>query len=59
VAEGRVTRFQAAHVSPEEIQEVVSNLSLAQEAPNFSPVRPVALPWPVNRLTEALEECRQ
>ena len=56
VAEGRVIRFQAAHVSPEEIRETMSNL-----ARGFVPAgevlsgvaRSVALPWPVNRLAES------
>jgi S-DNA-T family DNA segregation ATPase FtsK/SpoIIIE len=49
VAEGRVIRFQAAHVSPEEIREVVAYLARnGAMSPQFS------LPWPVNRLTEVL-----
>ena len=51
VAEGRVIRFQVAHVSPEEVREVVASLSLARKS--LSPAHPVALPWPVNRLTRA------
>lgn len=51
VAEGRVIRFQAAHVSPEEIREVVAHLvrhgNLSGQA---------SLPWPVSRLTEAFRE---
>lgn len=51
VAEGRVIRFQVAHVSPEEVREVVASLSPARKS--LSPARSVALPWPVNRLTRA------
>lgn len=47
VAEGRVIRFQVAHVAIEEIQEVVTYLT--QDEPLS---QPTALPWPVNRLTE-------
>jgi S-DNA-T family DNA segregation ATPase FtsK/SpoIIIE len=50
VAEGRVTRFQAAHVSPKEIRQVVTHLVQEEgEAP------PAAAPWtrPLARLTEA------
>jgi S-DNA-T family DNA segregation ATPase FtsK/SpoIIIE len=52
VAEGRVTRFQAAHVSPQEIRETVTYL--AQGKPAAAPVasRP-PLPWPVRLLTSA------
>jgi len=49
VAEGRVVRFQAAHVSPEEIREMVANL-----AQRGTPSRQASLPWPVNRLTRTL-----
>ena len=45
VAEGRVIRFQAAHVSPEEIRETVTYL--VQRA---VPQGQTALSWPVNRL---------
>ncbi|MEA3340179.1 MAG: DNA translocase FtsK [Chloroflexota bacterium] len=58
VAEGRVIRFQAAHVSPEEIREVVMHLAqgeVVQDTLSFAPpARAVALPWPVNRLSAAL-----
>jgi len=53
VAEGRVTRFQAAHVSPQEIREVVAHL--AQGKPATAPaISQVSLPWKVKRLTEVL-----
>jgi S-DNA-T family DNA segregation ATPase FtsK/SpoIIIE len=44
VAEGRVLRFQAAHISPDEIREVAAHLGRGETQ------QPVALPWPVNRL---------
>jgi S-DNA-T family DNA segregation ATPase FtsK/SpoIIIE len=47
VAEGRVMRFQVAHVSPDEVREVTA--WLAQEERQE---RAVYLPWPVNRLSE-------
>lgn len=47
VAEGRVMRFQVAHVAPDEIREVV--VWLAKEEHQE---RTVYLPWPVNRLSE-------
>jgi S-DNA-T family DNA segregation ATPase FtsK/SpoIIIE len=50
VAEGRVTRFQAAHVSPQEIREVVAHLE--QGKPATASVSQAALPWKVKRLTE-------
>jgi S-DNA-T family DNA segregation ATPase FtsK/SpoIIIE len=50
VAEGRVIRFQAAHVSPEEIREVAAHLAQGQATPSQFP-----LPWPVNRLTATLK----
>jgi S-DNA-T family DNA segregation ATPase FtsK/SpoIIIE len=46
VAEGRVIRFQAAHVSSEEIRAVVSHLAQRVAAPGHA-----VLPWPINRLT--------
>jgi S-DNA-T family DNA segregation ATPase FtsK/SpoIIIE len=46
VAEGRVIRFQAAHVSPDEIQNVTSHLAQRVAAPECA-----ALPWLANRLT--------
>ncbi len=57
VAEGRVTRFQAAHVSPEGIREVVTHMAqgeVVQDTLAFAPpARHVTLPWPVNRLSAA------
>jgi len=55
VAEGRVVRFQVAHISPKEIREVVVHL-----AQGGTPPRQISLPWPVNRLTSAFsrEETR-
>jgi len=57
VAEGRVIRFQAAHVSPGEIREVVTHLAqgeAVQDTLSFAPpAHHVALPWPVNRLSAA------
>jgi len=55
VAEGRVTRFQTAHVSPAEIREAVRRIENRQgEAlsvnPLLTPSRQVSLPWPVNQL---------
>jgi S-DNA-T family DNA segregation ATPase FtsK/SpoIIIE len=52
VAEGRVTRFQAAHVSPQEIREAVAHLE--QGKPARACVSQAALPWKVKRLTEVL-----
>jgi S-DNA-T family DNA segregation ATPase FtsK/SpoIIIE len=59
VAEGRVTRFQTAHVSPAEIRDVVRRMENRQgEAlsanPLLTPSRQVSLPWPVNQLTAVL-----
>jgi S-DNA-T family DNA segregation ATPase FtsK/SpoIIIE len=59
VAEGRVTRFQTAHVSPAEIREAVRRMENRQgEAlsvnPLLTPSRQVSLPWPVNQLTAVL-----
>ncbi|MFQ6100741.1 MAG: DNA translocase FtsK [Anaerolineae bacterium] len=57
VAEGRVIRFQAAYVSPEEIEEMVIHLAqgeILSASPSLaSATRRISLPWPVNRLTEA------
>lgn len=52
VAEGRVVRFQAAHISPEEIREVVA--SLAQSEAVLPPVSPS---WtrPLARLAETFK----
>ena len=47
VAEGRVVRFQAAHVSPKEIREGVTRLTLGEVVP-----QQLALPRPVTRLVE-------
>ena len=55
VAEGRVIRFQVAHVSPDEIQKVVIRLARDEImlAGAFTPAAPrFSLPWPVNRLAE-------
>jgi S-DNA-T family DNA segregation ATPase FtsK/SpoIIIE len=65
VAEGRVTRFQAAHVSPQEIREVVMGIGnggwrvereggevLPANLSSVAPAGRVALPWSVSRLTE-------
>jgi DNA segregation ATPase FtsK/SpoIIIE-like protein len=55
VAEGRVTRFQAAHVSPEEIQEVVACLvqgEVGSQQMVLQQAQGGALPWPVKRLTD-------
>jgi len=64
VAEGRVTRFQVAHVSPAEIREMVRRMESGEwrvengrggvwpADPSLAPSRQVSLPWPVDRLTE-------
>jgi len=49
VAEGRVIRFQVAHVSPAEVREMVASLSPARE--NLSPARLAILLHPLDRLT--------
>ena len=58
VAEGRVVRFQVAHVSPTEIQEVVAHLAQSKivfASPSRAyPACPIPLPWPVKRLGEVL-----
>jgi len=58
VAEGRVIRFQVAHVSPAEIQETVAHLAqgaVLPVGPSLAPpARLASLPWPVSRLTEVL-----
>ena len=54
VAEGRVTRFQAAHVSAEEIREKVARLAQGG-AYVVPPVSWPTLPWPVRRLAEVIE----
>jgi len=50
VAEGRMIRFQTAHVSPAEIQEVVARLvqgqALSATSTRALPARPTSLPWP-------------
>ena len=56
VAEGRVMRFQAAHVSPAEVREAVAHLAQGGLLPVASlapPTHRVSLPWPVSQLTEA------
>ena len=50
VAEGRVVRFQAAHVSLEEMGMMVDRL-----ARGVTSSRQAALPWPVNRLSGAFK----
>jgi S-DNA-T family DNA segregation ATPase FtsK/SpoIIIE len=64
VAEGRVIRFQAAHVSPAEIQEVVRRLGnggwrvnygpdqVLPAIPSLVPARRISLPRPADWLTE-------
>jgi S-DNA-T family DNA segregation ATPase FtsK/SpoIIIE len=54
VAEGRVIRFQAAHVSPAEIREIVGGMMEdgQGEVLHVNPSPRVSLPWPVGRLTE-------
>ena len=60
VAEGRVIRFQAAHISPGEIEETVIRLAQAEifsaGLTLVSSSRPVPLPWPMNRLAETFRE---
>lgn len=46
IAEGRVVRFQAAHVSPDEIRNAVTIMPQSGQEES-------RLPWPVNRLVEA------
>jgi len=53
VAEGRVTRFQAAHVSPQEIHEAVAHLAGGQPASGPAKAR-ASLPEPVRRLADVL-----
>jgi S-DNA-T family DNA segregation ATPase FtsK/SpoIIIE len=63
VAEGRVVRFQTAHVSPEDIREMVAYLmqgevmltGLSVDLPMERPF----LPWPTRRLTEVLRGGRR
>jgi S-DNA-T family DNA segregation ATPase FtsK/SpoIIIE len=67
VAEGRVIRFQAAHVSPAEIQEVVGRIEsggwrveggwgeVLSANPSVGPSHRVSLPWPVGRLAGVLK----
>ena len=54
VAEGRVVRFQVAHVSAEEIREKVARLARGGSCP-ASPASWPSLPWPVRRLAEVIE----
>jgi len=54
VAEGRVVRFQVAHVSAEEIREAVTRLARGGSCPASPASRP-SLPWPVRRLAEVIE----
>jgi len=59
VAEGRITRFQGAHVSPTEIQEVVTYLargeSVFASSPFAPPKRPTSLPRAMSRLAGMLK----
>ena len=50
IAEGRVIRFQVAHVSPREIRDTVANLNHTQTT-TTAPT--IALPWPVNQIARA------
>jgi S-DNA-T family DNA segregation ATPase FtsK/SpoIIIE len=54
VAEGRVIRFQAAHVSAEEVREAVARLARGGSYRD-SPASWPSLPWPVRRLAEVIE----
>ena len=66
VAEGRVTRFQVAHVSPTEIRDVVGRMrdggwrveddrnQVLSVTPSLAPSRPISLPWPVSQLSGML-----
>ena len=57
VAEGRVTRFQVAHISPDEIREVVGRMENGQVLSmtcSLAPAHPISLPWPVSQLTGVL-----
>jgi S-DNA-T family DNA segregation ATPase FtsK/SpoIIIE len=60
VAEGRVIRFQVAHVSPAEIQDVVTGMGygevLSPASSLAAPARRFSLPWPVGRLAETFRE---
>jgi S-DNA-T family DNA segregation ATPase FtsK/SpoIIIE len=54
VAEGRVLRFQAAHVSEDEVREVATYLAQAVSTTGETlpfAQQAAALPWPANRLT--------
>jgi S-DNA-T family DNA segregation ATPase FtsK/SpoIIIE len=53
VAEGRVTRFQAAHVSLQEIHEVMAHLAGGRSASGPAAAR-ASLPGPVRRLADVL-----
>ncbi|MDY6875130.1 MAG: DNA translocase FtsK [Chloroflexota bacterium] len=56
VAEGRVTRFQVAHVGPSEVRETAAHLERGGLLPLPSLVPPahrVSLPWPVSQLSGA------
>jgi len=56
VAEGRMIRFQAAHVSPAEIKQVVAHLAQGRAMPtahSLGPSRRLPLPWPVKHSSEA------
>ena len=53
VAEGRVTYFQAAHVSPQEIQEVVAHLAGGRSASDPAKTR-APLPGPVRQPADVL-----
>jgi len=53
VAEGRVTRFQVAHVSPAEIQDIVDHLSASSRAPTVRQIPP-PMATQVSRIAAAL-----
>ncbi len=67
VAEGRVIRFQAAHVSPSEIREMVRKIEVEGWSPDAgqsqvievdsgeAPSRPFSIPWPVKRLVRVVK----
>ena len=64
VAEGRVTRFQTAYVSPAEIQEMVRGVGNGEwrvengrgEVLSANPSSQFSLPWPARRLSEVFRE---
>ena len=52
LAEGRVTRFQAAHIARQEIEQVVAHLTQHQAV---APAAPAGLARPVARMTDMLK----